>query len=488
MPIFVNIRLWKPGLKKTEEYTSLQRNCLLREFEFKQKHARQLEKQVTSILTDLEKHLSSIDYINVKKLCHDSACRIHKSVMRTHQNKLEKLNNGPIGQNYEEMKTKLIHNVSSYVLSVSEERLLCRGWDFCVENKISNFLEFETDIELNSIKLQSHCHTSVFRLLCRHIHNASQQLMRISRHKKISNLSDDELKALKSLKSNDKIVICKADKGNSIIILDKESYQEKAEEILKGKQFQKLNSDKFHREQEETLNKYIYTLFQQGVIDSKLRYHLQSTCSSLSVFYGLPKVHKNGYPIRPIISTIGSYQYHLSKYLARAIREARPQANSYIKDSFEFVKKIKNTILSKEQNYIMCSFDVESLYTNVPVEEAIEIALDFMFKPNKRIDVPFNRVQLETLLNLSLKNAPFRFEEKIYKQIDGVAMGNPLAPIIADLWMQKMEQKLNKFTVNKPIVWLRYVDDIFCIFTISITKIDEFHNRINKWHTNLRFT
>ncbi|CAF5112568.1 unnamed protein product, partial [Rotaria sp. Silwood1] len=111
----------------------------------------------------------------------------------------------------------------------------------------------------------------------------------------------------------------------------------KAEEILKGKQFEPLNNDKFHREQEEKLNKYIFSLFKQGVIDNKLRYQLQSTCSSLSVFYGLPKAHKTGYPIRPIISTIGSYQYELSKFLAKAIRNARPQAKSYIKDCFEVV-------------------------------------------------------------------------------------------------------------------------------------------------------
>ena len=155
------------------------------------------------------------------------------------------------------MKQKLIHNISSYTLSEAEERLLCRGWDFCIENKITNFLDFETDLELNAMKLQSHCHESVFRVLCRQIHNASQQLMRTSKHKKISNLSDEELKALKSLKSNNNIVICKADKGNCIVILDKEAYMKKAEEILKGKQFEPLNNDKFHREREEELNKYI---------------------------------------------------------------------------------------------------------------------------------------------------------------------------------------------------------------------------------------
>ncbi|CAF3175566.1 unnamed protein product, partial [Rotaria sp. Silwood2] len=321
MPTFVNIRLWKPGLKNSEQYKSLQRQCLLREFECRQKQARKLEKHVTSILIDLEKHLSSLDYINVKKLCHDSASRIHSKVMSTHKEKLEKLNHGPIGQKYEEMKSKLIHNISSYTLSKAEERLLCRGWDFCIENKITHFLDFETDIELNTMKIQSHCHESVFRLICRKIHNASQQLMRTSKHKKISNLSNEELAALKALKSNNNIVICKADKGNCIVILDKESYMKKAEEILKGEQFQALdNNNKFHQKREEELNNYIFSLFKEGIIDKKLRRQLQSTCSSISVFYGLPKVHKNGYPLRPIISTIGSYQYQLSKYLAKAIR------------------------------------------------------------------------------------------------------------------------------------------------------------------------
>ncbi|CAF1429439.1 unnamed protein product [Rotaria sordida] len=136
----------------------------------------------------------------------------------------------------------------------------------------------------------------------------------------------------------------------------------------------------------------------------------------------------------------------------------------------------------------MCGFDVESLYTNAPVEEAIETTLNYIYKPTKLIDVPFNKEQMRILLNLSIRDAPFRFQSKIDKQIDGVAMGNPLAPIIADLWMQKMEEKLNRFSTNKPMIWLRYVDDVFCIFTIPKAKILEFHTRINKWHQNLHFT
>ena len=262
----------------------------------------------------------------------------------------------------------------------------------------------------------------------------------------------------------------------------------KAEHILKGKQFEPLNNDKFHREREQEFNKYIFSLFKKGVIDNKLRFQLQSTSSSLSVFYGLPKAHKTGYPIRPIISTIGSYQYQLFKYFAKAIRDARPQAKSCIKDFFEFVNKINEIVLDKQKTYIMCSFDVESLYTNVPAEEAIETTLNYIYKPTKLANVPFDKEQMRILLYLSIKDAPFRSQNKIYKQIDGVAMGNPLTPILVDLWMQKIEEKLNRLSANKPTMWLRYVDDVFCIFTIRKEKILQFQTRINRWHPNLQFT
>ena len=487
-PTFVKIRIWKSSLSDSEKYKTFQREMLIREFKCRQKQAKQIEKNISSILIELEKRISSIDFINVKNFYHDGACRVHSKVMPIHQKKLEKLNHGPIAQNYDEMKAKVVHNISSYILSRTEERLLCRGWNFCIESKVIDVLEFETDLELNSMKIEPLCHETVFRLICRHIHNASQTLIRTAKKKKFSNLSDEELAAIKTLKSNKNIVISKADKGNAIVILDRETYLQKAEQILKGNQFKVLNNNNYHQEKENELNKYIYSLYKEGTIDKKLRFQLQSTCSSPSVFYGLPKVHKIGYPLRPIVSTLGSYQYHLSKYLAQAIGDARPQSKSYIKDSFEFVTKMRNTILNEQKTYTMCSFDVENLYTNVPVNEAINVTLDYMYKPNKLINVPFNRSQMKKLLELSVCDAPFRFQNKLFKQVDGVAMGNPLAPVLADLWLQKIEQKLNKFSTNKPIIWLRYVGDIYCLFSIPKDKILEFHSRINKWHHNLHFT
>ena len=91
-PNFLNIRLWKPGLRSSERYKSFQRNCLMREFETRQKQSRQLEKQVSSILIELETRLSISDYTNVRTFCYNSAKRKHSEVMKHHKTKLERLN------------------------------------------------------------------------------------------------------------------------------------------------------------------------------------------------------------------------------------------------------------------------------------------------------------------------------------------------------------------------------------------------------------
>ena len=204
--------------------------------------------------------------------------------------------------------------------------------------------------------------------------------MSTMRKKRLRNVTDEEYLALQSLKRNNSIIICRADKGNAIVVMNKEDYVSRAKTILSGKQFQPVTDKKMKLEwKEKDMNAYLRELYKDGKIEKKLFWRLRSTSASLSVMYGQPKVHKAGYPIRPIISSIGSYNYQLSKYLAGLINQHRtkPPA-SYIKDSFTFVDKIRN--FSSKTTQTMCSFDVESLYTNVPVSEAIEIALDELYK------------------------------------------------------------------------------------------------------------
>jgi len=132
----------------------------------------------------------------------------------------------------------------------------------------------------------------------------------------------------------------------------------------------------------------------------------------------------------------------------------------------------------------MIRFDVDNLYTNVPVNEAIEITLDMLYKRPNPPNISFTCIHLKHLLEIAVCNIPFRFIDKLYIQIDGVAMGSPLGPLLADIFMSNLELKLNRFSTNKPQIWIRYIDNIFCIFKKQ-QNIDDFLRRINKWHPNI---
>jgi hypothetical protein len=140
-----------------------------------------------------------------------------------------------------------------------------------------------------------------------------------------------------------------------------------------------------------------------------------------------------------------------------------------------------------DTNDIMCSFDVDALYTNVPVKEAIDIAVGNMEKNKTLTYTPFNKLKLKQLLEIAVCNIPFRFLNEYYIQYDGVAMGSTLGLILADIFMSNLENKLNRFSKNKPKICYRYADDIFCIFN-SQQNITDVLERINRWHTNISFT
>ncbi|VDN39810.1 unnamed protein product [Dibothriocephalus latus] len=133
----------------------------------------------------------------------------------------------------------------------------------------------------------------------------------------------------------------------------------------------------------------------------------------------------------------------------------------------------------------MLSLDVSSLFTNVMVTETIEYLCEFLVSNQLEIGIPTN-VLKELLLKCTL-NVQFLFDSQIYRQIDGVAMGSPLGPLLADIFIGKLE----KFQLNDQIHMLkhygRYVDDIFLIATTE-TDRDALLNAVNQAHPSIQFT
>ena len=140
----------------------------------------------------------------------------------------------------------------------------------------------------------------------------------------------------------------------------------------------------------------------------------------------------------------------------------------------------------------MASFDVSSLFTNVPLDECIDLCVDLVFEDCDTFifkDCKFNRDHFRKLLSFAVRDNHFVFNGQLYDQLDGVAMGSPLGPSMASIFMCALEQKyLNGCPSEfKPVLYRRYVDDTYCLFRHR-EHVDKFLEHINKFHPNIRFT
>ena len=120
----------------------------------------------------------------------------------------------------------------------------------------------------------------------------------------------------------------------------------------------------------------------------------------------------------------------------------------------------------------MASFDVVSLFTNIPLNEASEIVKHLVFQKNP-VFHNLTADNFSKLLDLATRESYFTFNQNLYKQIDGVAMGSPLGPTLANIFMSHDEQKwLSECPQSfKPKLKRRYVDDTFLLFEHAITLI-----------------
>ena len=145
-------------------------------------------------------------------------------------------------------------------------------------------------------------------------------------------------------------------------------------------------------------------------------------------------------------------------------------SNEYtIKDSFSFAEEL----LSFDSNLVMASFDVESLFTNIPLKGTIDLCVDIIFYDRTNID-GITKDYFHDLLTICMSESLALFDGEYYKQIDGVAMGSPLGPTFANIFLCFYEQIwLENCPVEfKPVVY-RYVDDTFLLFR-SHENIEKF--------------
>ena len=189
-------------------------------------------------------------------------------------------------------------------------------------------------------------------------------------------------------------------------------------------------------------------------------------------------------PFRPIVSAINTYNYRLAKYLCNRLQPYLPSSYS-ISDTFSFAQELNTVDLS---NKFMVSFDVASLFTkyNIPLKESIDLAVSYINEGIAKLK--FSKAELLKMFSIATSQTHFLFNGKVFDQIDGVAMGSPLAPVLANLFLGHHENLwLKNYQGPSNLFYRRYVDDVFCAFD-NENDAKLFFDFINSQHPNIKFT
>ena len=296
-----------------------------------------------------------------------------------------------------------VTNLAQYELSEEESDLLKADLFFSIQpdkiRKSEIFTTFEkihrsflNNLESEETKSQIKAHISYLANSCFYNYKPSPRILRQHR-------------VFRHLRKNKDIAITKPDKGNRVVILDRKLYNNAIEEIISDpSKFGKLNEDP-NLKREASLQRFLRKLKQKNFFNEIEYDKLHPSGSAPARIYGTPKMHKfsssDSCPkLRPIVSSIATFNYNIACFLRDLLSPLVPNDYS-CKDNFSFVSQIKNANLSKK---FLVSYDVTSLFTNIPLQETIDIAINLIFNHNPN----------QTSLEKNLKYFSFSLHHRLF--------------------------------------------------------------------------
>ena len=401
-PKFLRFKVSNRSLKSSDAYRQCQIRLLKEEISNKKSIIRQRQSELVLLKNHLKASMNVIDYAHICSIFLISNDKILTKQKDIQDRKIIGLIKGK-GKGID--PENVIFNFSSYVLSDNDKSLLSKGLNFSLPNKKVEISEYLCPFELLYREVSDFSKDSSDKELLK----SKLKELSLSSHRRLKhnvleeNLSKKELESLKNLSKNPDIVIQKSDKGNSVVILDKKVYLEKMKEMLnKNDQFLKLSIQEekhynFLINLEKKIREPLKELYQLDIIDKKTYDKLCPVGSHFGILYGLAKVHKqlinNCPPFRPILSAIGTPTYNIAKFLVPILKPLT--TNDYtLKDTFEFSRDI----LNQNPNLFMASLDVDSLFTNIPLDETINIIIEKLFSENETHFYELSRVSCMVII------------------------------------------------------------------------------------------
>ena len=427
----------------------------------------------------LEEDIPADIHDKVKSVHAITSEREMTAVKERHVQKFERLQAGKasddgIGENFVD-KDKWVINLSSKQLTENEKNLLSKGMKFAITPKHVPKKEIISTVEgaLTGIDKPE---ADIIRA------KVSLTLQKAQTPKE--NISRDDKNAMRNLKNDNSIVILPADKGRATVILDKTDYIEKCNDHIDNGPYQCLNKDPTKSIKKKCLDK-LQSLKKNNHLDQTLYNRLKPTDSPAPQFYGLPKIHKPDVPIRPIVSYTGTPLYNLSKYISNILKTYINNDDRHSKNSKVFSEYVRTLTVDDDETLV--SFDVTSLYTNVPINDTLTIIKEHLDNDGDlQTKTKIPKEELLEIIRFLLTETWFKFNNNFYTQTDGVAMGGPTSSVVAEIYMQKHDNDALTTFQEPPKAYERYVDDTFCI--IKRQNLQLFHEHLNSIHHSIKFT
>ena len=219
-----------------------------------------------------------------------------------------------------------------------------------------------------------------------------------------------------------------------------------------------------------------------------------ATAENVPRLYCTPKIHKPNTPLRPIVDYTATIGYSTSRWLADILGTLVGKTQHHVQNSKHLADELSKLII--DDSDILNSHDVVSLFTNTPIDQVLDIVRKRLDKENilkvynKENGFSITSDDVVQLLEFVLTTTYFTFRGKIYRQLFGTAMGSPVSPIAANIFMEDLEQKAISTAPPdiRPKLWLRYVDDILEV--VNKDSVQRLTDHINQIDTSgsIKFT
>ena len=426
--------------------------------------------------------LSDDDFSRIDTLCTRTGEATFQKARQRQVRKFDKMKVqrlSPSNDKELNLRPSWIINLSERKLSGAERSVLSKGPKFATAPKI-NAIDIAAPIEA-ALKLSAA--TDQVKEMAR-----VKICEAISKAKKpADNLNKEERKAARKLRNDKEIKILHADKGNATVVMNTIDYDKKAHDLLDNKESYAVLSKDPTRTTERNLLTLLRNLRREKKIDEAFYNSVRPSegSSKPALFYGRVKIHKRDVPLRPVIATCGTSTYKLAQRLSFILRPLTGSSGRILRNTEDLISIFDEVVI--EEDEMLVSYDVKSLFTSIPVEESIKICerrlqSDDTLAERTSLSVP----TIITLLKFCLTTTAFQFNGTVYKQLDGVAMGLPISPVIADIFMEHFEDSTFKNYPLPPRIWHRFVDDVIAV--VRKKSSQSLLDHLNDQHARIKFT